>query len=446
VSNDNTEQPGQPTQLVRPKLAFFTSLNAKQKKYLVLGCIGAGLMVISTFGYFASHKKNNQGKLPPRQENKAVDMGNDLLKKNDYLDAQSRVSQAEDKAKMYQQQIEDIKSGKTQTVANGVLGQNSSQPGIPAGLIKPEAAQQQNGQQRPNLAPLYQVGPKKQKTAESLPPLPDAGTGLPPLPPSARQHPGGNVPLASAASDMGEVEIGGISRVINNEKKDAGKDGDKKKDEMKSVYLPPSYMVATILSGLYAPVSSDAKGNPVPVLIRVSAPAQLPNAVKAQLRGCFAVADGKGNLGTERAELVLVSLNCVDRKGNAVIDQDIKGYVVGADGIAGVRGKVVAKTGQLIARAAFAGFFGGVGDALKTSSQTTGISPLGAVNTLSSDKLWQAGVGGGVSEGFKEIQKFYMELAHQTMPTIEILPSQPVTLVVTKGVDLNIRKLSKGTR
>jgi conjugal transfer pilus assembly protein TraB len=106
----------------------------------------------------------------------------------------------------------------------------------------------------------------------------------------------------------------------------------------------------------------------------------------------------------------------------------------------------VAKTGAMIARAAMAGFFGGAGEALKSSSQTNSLSPLGQVSQLDPNKLWQAGVGGGLSEGFKEIQKFYMELSRQTLPTIEILPSQPVTLVVTKGVTLDIRKLKKGAR
>jgi len=69
------------------------------------------------------------------------------------------------------------------------------------------------------------------------------------------------------------------------------------------------------LSGLDAPTTSEAKGNPVPVLLRVKTPAVLPNSVKANLKGCFVIADGKGNLATERAELLLVSLSCLDRKG-----------------------------------------------------------------------------------------------------------------------------------
>jgi conjugal transfer pilus assembly protein TraB len=47
-----------------------------------------------------------------------------------------------------------------------------------------------------------------------------------------------------------------------------------------------------------------------------------------------------------------------------VIDQKVKGFIVDQDGKIGLRGKVVAKMGSMIARAALAGFASGVGDAV----------------------------------------------------------------------------------
>jgi conjugal transfer pilus assembly protein TraB len=211
------------------------------------------------------------------------------------------------------------------------------------------------------------------------------------------------------------------------------------------VYLPISFMWATLLSGLDAPTSADAKGNPVPVIIRIKTPAVLPNDVKANLHGCFVVADGKGNLGTERAELVLVSLSCLDRKGQAVIDQSLTGYVVDADGKAGLRGRVVTKMGAMITRSMLAGMFGGFGEALNSANTTTSITPIGgSISNIEPDKIGMAGVGKGLSNAFKEVQKFYMELAHQTMPVIEIGAARPLTLVITRGTTLDIKKLKGG--
>jgi conjugal transfer pilus assembly protein TraB len=250
----------------------------------------------------------------------------------------------------------------------------------------------------------------------------------------------GNSRPTAAVTELGEY--GDIAIVSGS---GAGtksqKDEDKKKG-VKTVYLPGgSFMEATLISGLDAPTTESAKGHPVPVLLRVKAPAQLPSDVRANLRGCFVVADGKGNLATERAELTLVSMSCMDRKGNAVIDQDIKGWIVDEDGRVGLRGVVVAKMGAMIARSMLAGFLGGMGEAFKAASQTTSVSPLG-VNTVNTtgEKAVFAGLGQGLSSAFTETQKFYMELARQTLPVISVGATKVVTLVIGKGVSLEIKK------
>jgi conjugal transfer pilus assembly protein TraB len=214
-----------------------------------------------------------------------------------------------------------------------------------------------------------------------------------------------------------------------------------KKKGLREVYLPPSFMEATLLSGLDAPTAGAAKGNPVPVLIRVKAPAVLPNDVKAELTGCFVIADGKGNLSTERAELTLVSISCLDRKGKALIDQKVKGFVVDADGKIGLRGRIVAKFGSVVARSMLAGFLVGAGDAFKASATTNAVSPLGVTQTLNTSQIGTAALGNGLSEGFKEVQKFYMELAEASMPIVEIGPTKRITLVVSEGTNLEIKKL-----
>lgn len=200
-------------------------------------------------------------------------------------------------------------------------------------------------------------------------------------------------------------------------------------------------MQATLLSGLDAPTAGAAKGNPLPALIRIKTPAVLPNEVKAELTGCFVIADGVGNLSTERAELSLVNISCLDRGGKAVIDQKIKGFVVDEDGKIGLRGRVVAKFGSLVARSMLAGFLTGAGDALKASTTTNSVSALGMTQTINPSEIGKAAVGQGLSEGFKKINEFYMELAKSSLPIIEVGATKRITLVVSEGVNLQVRKL-----
>ena len=48
-----------------------------------------------------------------------------------------------------------------------------------------------------------------------------------------------------------------------------------------------------------------------------------PNDVKANLRGCFIIAEAVGKLNKERADVRLVSLSCLGRKSQAVIDATV---------------------------------------------------------------------------------------------------------------------------
>lgn len=200
------------------------------------------------------------------------------------------------------------------------------------------------------------------------------------------------------------------------------------------------------MSGLDAPVSSDGKGNPAPLLIRIKDLAVLPNAVRGNLQGCFIVAEGLGNLGTERAELRLISLSCISRDGTAVIDQKIKGFTVDSDGKLGLRGRVVSKLGSTISRAMLAGLFGGAGDAIKQSATSTSINPLGSTQTIDPKNLGLAAAGGSLSSGFKQIQDFYMSLAKMSMPVIEIGALKKINIVFSEGTWLEIKKGYKDIR
>jgi conjugal transfer pilus assembly protein TraB len=380
----------------------------------------------------------NRGKssLPVRSAKQApLSIEPKLLEKSQYLESQKEIAKRDDKVAELQQKLDEItREKKGETPAAPVMQPGMSTPA--AGDARIAASAQGQAQKAGSVRSVLAKQPLP------LPPIPQTSSiPLPPPPTSSQPMAAGQLPSPP------ETEIGDIAVVSSpgTGKQAKVEPEDKKKDATTgSVYLPPSFMEATLLSGLDAPTTSEAKGNPVPVLLRVKTPAVLPNSVKANLKGCFVIADGKGNLATERAELLLVSLSCLDRKGQAVVDQKVKGFVVDADGKIGLRGRVVAKMGSMIARSMLAGFFGGAGDAIKASATTLAVSPLGTTQTVDPKDIAMSGVGSGLSSGFKEIQKFYMELAKQTMPVIEVGATKPVTLVISEGINLDIKKIAKG--
>jgi conjugal transfer pilus assembly protein TraB len=122
------------------------------------------------------------------------------------------------------------------------------------------------------------------------------------------------------------------------------------------VYVPAGAIIKGVfLNGLDMPTGQGARKDPTPALIRVKHRAILPNRVRADVRECFLLVSGFGDLASERAQLRGETFSCV-RTDGGIIEIPMDGYAVGEDGKVGVRGRVVSKQGALLAKALQAGF------------------------------------------------------------------------------------------
>lgn len=370
---------------------IWNNLTPKQKRNVSLLALASLVLVIGFTGYQFNRS-------PAREESRSVETKKEisldpkLLEKSMYMESKKEISELK-------KQVEEISRQK-------------------------ESDDKKEEEQAEKSRGTNPEPPRGSRV--TIPPFPPAST----LPQPPQQT--GQPQPKPAAERIGEISVVSRQELVKPE-------GEKKESKKKSIYLPPSFMEATLLSGLDAPTIESAKGNPVPVLLRIKDLAVLPNKVKANLKGCFVIAEGHGSLADERAHLRLVSLSCIDKKGQAVIDQKVKGFVVDEDGKIGLRGQVVSKMGSTIARSVLAGFFGGVGDAVKAASATVSTSPLGSTRTIQPDDILTAGGGGGISQGANELQRFYLELARQSIPVIEVGATKTVTLVVSEGVELEIK-------
>lgn len=300
--------------------------------------------------------------------------------------------------------------------------------------------------------------PSPPSTADTIPRPPEvkAGTELfaPPSPPkkSAKSSQSLELPGAlpsfdppsGAISGAEKATTKGIGSITFDDPKGGGKalDGSGGEQERKQVgsYIPAgSFVRVAVLNGLDAPTGGQAQSNPTPVLLRVVDPATLPNGYGADLKDCIVTANGVGDVSAERAYIRVDRLSCIDQNGGA-IDIAIKGYVAGEDGKAGMRGRLVTKTGQILSNALLAGIGSGIGEAFKNSAQTVTTTPLGGVTTVtnSGDEL-KAGIGSGVGKAFETLSKYYITLADKTFPIIEVDGGRVADLVISKGFVLEGR-------
>jgi len=202
-----------------------------------------------------------------------------------------------------------------------------------------------------------------------------------------------------------------------------------------------AFAKAVLLSGLDAPTGGLAKTNPQPVLLRLVDHGTLPNRFRSRVRECFVTAAGYGDLASERAYLRLEKLSCVLRDGT-VLEVALKGFVTGEDGKAGLRGRVVSKQGQLIARALVAGVAGGIGNGVAQSFTSLSTSALGNVQSIDPGNIAQYGVANGFASALDRIAQWYLERANEVYPVLEVDAGRVVEVVLNEGLELGVDLLN----
>jgi conjugal transfer pilus assembly protein TraB len=300
---------------------------------------------------------------------------------------------------------------------------------------------------RSKLGETDAEGKKARKDEDLFPEIPDPDqvvmkTAVPPPPPVISPAPLVLPPEGiqqQKGGKSGPQFIGNIT-VLSNNTATAGATPDNSKKKARTVYLPPSFMEANLLTGFDASTSGTGKSNPEPLLLRIQTPAVLPNDIKANLAGCFIIAEAVGRLDKERADVRLVSLSCLSNEGKAIIDTQVKGFVTDSDSKVGLSGRVVSRMGAATARTVIAGFFGGLGDMLKTTATTQSVSPLGTTTSVDSSQIAKYSLGGGLADGSQSLRDFYLDLAKQATPVIEVGATKKITVVVSEGKDLEIKE------
>ena len=238
----------------------------------------------------------------------------------------------------------------------------------------------------------------------------------------------------SAPGSAGSIKI----RTIGASTQAGGNKGSK--TDERGTYLPAGSIISGVLvTGMEAPTNNAARSEPFPALVRVKKDAILPNRYRFDVRECFIIASGYGSLSAERAYLRAEILSCV-RNDGGVIEVPLKAYAVGEDGKVGLRGRVVSKQGQMLARSLAAGFFSGMsqvfGQAPIPTISTTSSGSVEYQNLLSTNSL-TAGAVKGASSALDRLAKFYLDMAKDIFPVIEINANRRVEFVVTHGGELS---------
>ena len=210
-------------------------------------------------------------------------------------------------------------------------------------------------------------------------------------------------------------------------------------------YLPAgSYAPAVVISGVDATASVNAQADPRPVLFRIVGPAVTAarggeRQLVAGVVGCTVTGASHADLSSEKVYTRLQTMTCAPAEGS-VVETAVYGYPAGL-GKAGVRGPVISREGDLVAKAFMAGTVGGLGEmatqVLSPASNTALFG--GTTRDLRPDArdVAGSGLGGGLHSAADRVSEYLIKRAEQYQAVIPMQAGTRVELVFIKGSRLD---------
>ncbi len=407
----------------------FAKLSPQKQRMVVLGAVGTLVLV----GFFALNdmRSNQRAKAPVSADNlltsadsRALGLGslNAALEtqKDRSSDLERRLAELSTRNQEQAKRLEELERGaKTAPPPVPVSAPDADGVSRPLGVVPGlEADNARYAERAKELEAMRSRGAQNAKGAPAgLPSEPEA----PPAP--AIVTAGATPAPEDDAAETGTAKA--AVAVADATPKDTG------------IFIPAGTIIRTVLlSGMDAPTGRSAQTQPLPVLARVKSFANLPNRFRADVNECRVVGSTWGDLSSERAFVRAETFSCV-REDGGVIEVNLRMFATGEDGKVGLRGPVVEKRGQLIGRAALAGFLEGVSDAFQPQRipvLATGSAEGNAqFQQVSGRDAGQSAMYGGISGASDRLADYYIRRADELVPVIEISAGREATFVVQEG-------------
>lgn len=203
-----------------------------------------------------------------------------------------------------------------------------------------------------------------------------------------------------------------------------------------------SFAKISLLTGLDSGTSEYTRANPQPVLMRVQTNAQMPQG-KYKIKSCFVLGSSYGDLSSERVFIQASRISCVDKSTEMMLTGNISGYITDSDATQGLKGKLIRRDGQLLAKSMLAGFASGLSSIASQAGTDQVQTVSGAINsTINTDRILETGGAEGVTTTMEALAERYLEEAKNLFPVISVAGGRVGTLVLTKSVKLEWKSYS----
>jgi conjugal transfer pilus assembly protein TraB len=193
--------------------------------------------------------------------------------------------------------------------------------------------------------------------------------------------------------------------------------------------------------GVAVSTATNSESNPEPIRLRLVDNGNLPGGLRGQVKDAVLIGACYGDISSERARCRLEILSWRDKQG-ATVEKKIEGWIVGEDGIAGLRGKIVDRSGEIAREAFGAGLLSAAANFLKFEA-TSSVYPMGglgglqgSLSPMGTKEALQGGLGSGVSNALDKLAEFSIKRAEQMSPVVFVSSGRIVDILLKSGVDL----------
>jgi hypothetical protein len=203
--------------------------------------------------------------------------------------------------------------------------------------------------------------------------------------------------------------------------------------------LPPREKSAFVAVGdsvrikLLAGVNAPTDGTPYPVVFKLHDDIIGPDGSRLPLGEARLIAAAQGSLVDSRALFRLTDLSVRLPDGQRRTYK-VDGWVVGEDGIRGMKGKLIDHLGKAIGAATGIGAAKGASEALKATQSTNFISDDGTVTQLASGDAASLLATSALAGGLGSWGDIIKDRINQLVPQVEVLSGREGTAVFAKSI------------
>jgi len=212
-----------------------------------------------------------------------------------------------------------------------------------------------------------------------------------------------------------------------------------KSNKLSPVIASDGFVKGTLLNGVVASGGAGASGlsgaGTTFALVNVTGTYHAANGFSSDLKNCFVQTQAFPDFASSRVLLKPTKLSCNMPDGQTK-NWSVAGWVVGQDGIEGVKGKVNENLGNQVAASALLGALSGAASTVNQGQYTTTYSPnSGGASILTGNPYTSALAGvaqGGAQAGSTALQQYFALYA----PSIQVGANTHLTVVITNTIPL----------